>query len=185
MDNFENEIENYLAKKRNEMKTKYNRVLPTGETLFNRFDKGKYLNAGENSSIYDTSVVMGDVIIGNHVWVGPYTILKGLTETLTIGNFVSINAGVMIYTHDSTKYYVSGGKNPYEKGKVTIEDNVVIGTMSTVSCGTIIGNHSVVAAYSFVTKDVPDHSIVAGIPAKVIGKVIENEDGEVSFEYFK
>lgn len=180
---FEQQMDEYLANKREEMKMKYNRVLPTGETLFNRFDKGKYLNAGENSSVYDTSVVMGDVEIGDHVWVGPYTILEGLTEKLTIGDYVSINAGVMIYTHDSTRYYVSGGVNPYDRGSVTIGNNTVIGTMSTVGCGVTIGKHCVVGAYSFVNKDVPDYSIVAGVPAQVIGKVRLTDEGAV-FEYF-
>lgn len=185
MNNFDESIETYLANKRDEMKTKYNRVLPTGETLFNRFDKGEYLGAGKDSSVYDTSVVMGDVLIGDHVWVGPYTILEGLTEQLTIGDFVSINAGVMIYTHDSTKYYVSGGNNPYDKGAVTIGNNTVIGTMSTIGCGVSVGKHCVVGAYSFVNRDVPDYSIVAGVPARVIGSVVVAEDGTVSFDYFK
>ena len=174
---FEEQMEQYLAQKRDEMKAAYNRVLPTGELLFNRFDKAKYLKCGEGSSIYDTSVVMGDVEIGDHVWVGPYTILEGLTCPLKIGSFVSINAGVMIYTHDSTKYYVSGGISPYEKGPVTIGDNTVIATMSTIACGVNIGKHCVVGAYSFVTKDVPDYSIVAGVPAKIIGKVEITENG--------
>lgn len=180
---FEKKMDEYLANKREEMRLKYNRVLPTGETLFNRFDKGKYLNAGENSSVYDTSVVMGEVEIGDHVWVGPYTILEGLTEKLKIGDFVSINAGVMIYTHDSTKYYVSNGVNPYEKGSVTIGNNTVIGTMSTIGCGVTIGKHCVVGAYSFVNKDVPDYSIVAGVPARIIGKVQITDEGAV-FDYF-
>lgn len=182
MMNFESQMDEYLANKREEMRQKYNRVLPTGETLFNRFDKAEYLNAGKDSSVYDTSVVMGEVEIGDHVWVGPYTILEGLTDKLKIGNFVSINAGVMIYTHDSTKYYVSGGVNPYEKGSVTIGDNTVIGTMSTVGCGVTIGKHCVVGAYSFVNRDVPDYSIVAGVPAKVIGTVRITDEGAF-FDY--
>lgn len=51
-----------------------------------------------------------EIEIGDNVWVGPYTLLEGSNAKLKIGDFVSINAGVMIYTHDSTKYYVSGGE---------------------------------------------------------------------------
>lgn len=109
---FAQALDNYFNNKRDEMWAKYNRVLPSGELIFNRFDKGKYLHSGKNSSVYDTSVVMGDVEIGDHVWVGPYTILEGSNAKLKIGNYVSINAGVMIYTHDSTKYYISGGGVP-------------------------------------------------------------------------
>jgi len=177
-------FEEYMSLKRNEMWKMYGRVLPSGELIFNRFDKAKYLNCGENSSIHDTCAVYGrEVSIGNNVWVGPYTILEGSNAKLTIGDFVSINAGVMIYTHDSTKYYVSGGKVPFQKGSVMIKSNTVIGTMSMIGCNVTIGNHCVVGAYSFVNQDIPDFAIAAGVPAKVIGKVILDEEG-VQFKYF-
>ena len=55
---------------------------------------------------------MGEVEIGDNVWGGPYTLLEGANAKLKIGNYVSINAGVMIYTHDSTRTYVSVGQYP-------------------------------------------------------------------------
>lgn len=177
-------FERYMARKRDEMKDKYNRVLPSGELIFNRFDKSAYLNCGEGSSIYDTCVVMGDVRVGEHVWVGPYTLLDGSAAPLNIGNYTSIDSGVMIYTHDSTKNYVSNGVSPFIKGEVNIGSNTVIGSMSIITCGVSIGDHCVIGANSFVNKDVPDYSIVAGSPAAVIGKVIINEEGEADFEYF-
>ena len=176
-------FEGWIAEKRQEMKDRYDRVLPSGELIFNRFEKGKYLKCGEGSSVYDTSVVMGEVEIGDHVWVGPYTLLEGSNAKLKIGNFVSIDAGVMIYTHDSTRYYVSGGKDPFVSGDVTIGDNTVIGTMSMIGCGVTIGKHCVIAAHSYVNRDVPDYSIAAGVPARVIGRVKIGEDGHASFEY--
>ncbi len=176
-------LEEYMAEKRKEMTQTYNRVLPSGELIFNRFDKAKYLGCGEGSSVYDTSVIMGDVEIGEHVWVGPYTILEGSSAKLTIGNFVSIAAGVMVYTHDSTKYYVSGGKETFQKAPVTIGNCTSIGTLSMISCGVSIGDHCVIGAYSFVKDNVPDYSIAAGIPAKVIGRVRIQDDGSVSFDY--
>ena len=174
-----------MEERRNNMRQLYNRVLPSGELIYNRFDKGKYLDCGEGSSVYDTSVVMGNVSIGDHVWVGPYTLLDGSSGELRIGDYVSIDSGVMIYTHDSTKNYVSGGVNPFEKGDVIIKGNTVIGSMSVITCGVTIGTHCVIGANSLVNKDIPDYSIAAGTPAKIIGKVIENDKGEVSFEYYK
>lgn len=180
---FEEQLQEFMASKREEMRRKYDRVLPSGELIFNRFDKAKYLNCGERSSVYDTCVVMGDVKIGDDVWIGPYTLLEGSNAALTIGNFVSIDAGVMIYTHDSTKYYVSGGSAPFEKGPVTIKSNTVIGTMSMIGCNVTIGKHCVIGAHSFVNQDIPDYSIAAGVPAKIIGRVILDQK-EVRFEYF-
>lgn len=179
---FEKDLLEYLEYKRNEMKENFNRVLPTNELLFNRFDKAKYLECGINSSIYDTSVIMGNVEIGENVWVGPYTILEGINGKLKIGNFVSINAGVTIYTHDSTKYYVSGGRIPFDKGDVCIGDNSVIGTMSIIGCGVNIGKHCVIGANSFVNKDIPDYSIAYGTPIKIVGKVNLTNDG-IEFVY--
>ncbi|MDF2881113.1 MAG: putative acyltransferase [Clostridiaceae bacterium] len=183
MENFEQNLNEFVNLKRQEMKEKFNRVLPFGELVCNRFDKAKYLNCGEGSSVYDTSIIMGEVKIGENVWIGPFTILEGLNDELIIGNFVSIDAGVMIYTHDSTKYYLTGGKVPYEKGKVTIGSNTVIGTMSMIGYGVTIGKHCVIGAHSFVNSDVPDYSIAFGVPAKVVGKVVINNENIV-FEYF-
>lgn len=183
-DEFSQLFDQLMESRRADMKTKFNRVLPSGELIFNRFDKAGCLHAGEDSSVYDTSVIMGDVEIGKHVWVGPYTILEGINARLHIGDFVSINAGVMIYTHDSTKYYLSGGTEKFCKGDVFIGNNVVIGTMSMISCGVTIGNHCVVGANSLVNSDIPDYSIAAGTPARIIGKVVISKNGKIEYEYF-
>ena len=47
-------------------------------------------------------------------------------------------------------------------------DDVWIGTRSTILDGVTVGAHSVIAAGSVVTKDVPDYAIVAGVPAKIV-----------------
>ncbi len=115
--------------------------------------------------------------------MGPYTILDGSHGRLVVNDFVSIDAGVMVYTHDSTKYHVSGGKSPFEQGDVVIKGHTVIGTMSMVGCNVTIGGHCVIGAHSFVNQDVPDYSIAAGVPAKVIGRVVL-DGNDVRFEYF-
>ncbi len=174
----------FMQAKREDMRKKFDRVLPSGEYIFNRFDKNAYLGFGEGSSVYDTCVILGDVKVGDHVWIGPYTLLDGSAAQLSIGDFVSVDSGVMIYTHDSTKYYVSGGNDPFVSGAVTVGSNVVIGTMSMIGCGVTIGDHSVIAAHSFVNEDVPPFRIVAGNPAKIIGEVILDEKGRAEFRYF-
>ena len=180
---FGNRLLAFLDRRRQEMMRQYDRILPTGELLFNRYDKAAFLGTGDGTSIYDTSVIMGDVRLGCHVWVGPYTLLEGVHAPISIGDFVSINSGVQIYSHDSTKYYVSGGRVPFKKGPVTIGAHTVIGSMSMIACGVTIGNGCVVGANSMVTQDIPDGHIAAGTPAKLIGKIEVLED-DVLFHYF-
>lgn len=180
---FERFFDEMIRDRREEMRSKYNRVLPSGEIIYNRFDKSRDLDFGEGSSVYDTSVIMGDIKVGSHVWIGPYTLVEGATDVVEIGDYVTLDSGVMVYTHDSTMYYVSGGVNPFESGPVKIGSYTVIGTMSIINCGVTIGTHCVVAANSFVNADVPDNTIVAGNPAKAIGRVIVKDNGEVEFEY--
>ena len=51
---------------------------------------------------------------------------------------------------------------------VVIEDDIWIGANAVILPGVTIGHHTVVAAGAVVTKDVPPHSLVAGVPAKII-----------------
>jgi len=53
-------------------------------------------------------------------------------------------------------------------GKIHIKKNVWIGANATILAGVTIGENSVVAAGAIVSKDVPDNTIVGGIPAKII-----------------
>lgn len=173
----------YLTNKRSKMLDKFNRVLPTNELLFDRWEKARLLNAGENSSLYDSCVVMGDVSIGKNVWVGPFTVLEGINGKLTIGDYCMISSGVQIFTHHSVKYALSGGVIDHEKGDVTIGNNTYIGGMCLIDKGITIGHHCVIGANSFVNRSIPDFSIAFGSPAKVVGKV-HMDGNEINFEYF-
>lgn len=177
-------FEKYMSAKRDGMRETFNRVLPTGEYIFNRFDKAEYVHAGKGTSIYDTSVIMGDVSIGDYTWVGPYTVLEGANAALRIGDFCSIDTGACIYTHDTTKTQVSIKVGRPRVGDVIIGNHTVIGTHAMVSCGVKIGNHCVVGAYSMVKCDIPDFSIAVGIPARIIGKVVFDDEGNAEFRYF-
>lgn len=94
-----------------------------------------------------------------------------------IGAFTYINAqygvvlgdGVQIGSHCSV-YSVSTIDN--KKGKVILKKNCKIGSHSVVMPGVTIGENSVVGAFSFVTKDIPDNTLAFGVPAKVIKKLL-------------
>jgi len=91
-------------------------------------------------------------------------------------NDVRIAAGVRLITHDIASYMVNNipeyekyGKAHYYMGAIEIFDHVMIGANSLVLPNVIIGSNVIVAAGSIVTKDVPPNSVVAGVPARVIG----------------
>ena len=84
---------------------------------------------------------------------------------IEIGDNVTMAPRVHILCHDaSTKQFLN-----YTKiGRVTIGDNVFIGAESVVLPGVTIGSNVIVGANSTVTHKIPDHSVAAGSPAKVI-----------------
>lgn len=176
-------INDYISKKRDEIKKKYNRVLPVNELLSDRWEKANYIGCGEGTSIYDSSIIMGNVKIGNNVWIGPFTILEALNGEITIGDFCHISAGVHIYTHHTVKHVLTNGKKDFETGNVSIGNNCYIGPLSVITQGVEIGNYCVIGANSFVRSNIPSYSIAFGIPAKIVGKIVLNND-DVEFIYF-
>lgn len=152
---------------RDNKKLKYNRVLPINDLISNRWEKARYLNFGEGTSIYDLSYVFGDVKVGRNTWIGPFTILDG-SGGLEIGDNCSISAGVQIYTHDTVKWAVSGGKEKYEYASTKIGNNCYIGPNTVISKGVIIGDNCIIGANSFVNKSFPAGCKIAGNPAKLI-----------------
>jgi len=97
---------------RQDMRERWHRDLPFEELLFDRWERASALGFGERANIYHNSYVYGDVTVGEHTWVGPYTLLDG-TGGLSIGKYCNISAGVQIYTHDTVKWVLSGGKAKY------------------------------------------------------------------------
>lgn len=178
------ELKRIYSELQSEMKCNWSRALPFGELLVDRWEKARFLGFGENSSIYDSSIVMGNVEIGKETWIGPNTLLDGSGGCLKIGKECDISAGVQIYTHDTVKRCLSGRKMSVEKGDVVIGDNCYIAPMSIISRGVTIGHHCVIAAHSFVKQSFESFSIIAGIPAVQIGKVIIENDN-IRLEYFE
>ena len=167
---------------RNQVQHKWKRDLPLNEMLFDRWERAANLNFGKDASIYHQSYVYGDVQVGDKTWIGPMTVLDG-TGGLKIGKNCSISSGVQIYTHDTVKWAVSGGKSKYRYAPTSIGDCCFIGPNVVIQKGVRVGNHCVIATGAVVTSNIADFSIAAGIPAKPIGKVVFNSEGNVELTY--
>ena len=113
---------------------------------------------------------VGDVIIGDHTRVGLHNTIIG---PVTIGSHVNLAQGITVTALNHN--FEESSKRIDEQGVTTkpviIGNDIWIGANAVLLPGVSIGDHSVVAAGAVVTKDVPPHSLVAGVPAKIIKKI--------------
>ena len=77
---------------------------------------------------------------------------------------------------------LAGVIEPASAKPVVIEDNVVMGANAVVIEGVHVGEGAVIAAGAVVTKDVAPHTMVAGVPARVIKKVDEKTESKTGLE---
>ena len=110
---------------------------------------------------------VGDVTIGNYTRIGIHCTVIG---PVCIGNNVNLAQGITVtaLNHNFEDTSMRIDEQGISTKPVIISDDVWIGANAVILPGVTIGRHSVVAAGAVVTKDVPDNSLVAGIPAKVI-----------------
>ena len=115
-----------------------------------------------------------NLTIGNDVYIGPHALFLCTESQIFIGNKVLFGPHVTIIGGDhritdvGRFIYDVLDKHPEDDQDVHIEDDVWIGTNTTLLKGVTVGRGSVVAAGALVTKDVPPYAIVGGVPAKVL-----------------
>lgn len=110
--------------------------------------------------------------IGEDCYYNP-NILPAEPFLVSLHNNVIISAGVRLITHTVENVLFNKEENVKGKykckfDKIEIMDNVYIGANAIIQYGVTIGKNSIVAAGAVVTKDVPEGSVVAGIPARII-----------------
>lgn len=156
-----------------------------------------YLTIGNDSCIqgnFVTESEKGLITIGDRTFIGGGTFI--CTEKIKIGNDVMFSWGCTVVDNNShsskwneRKNDVIDWKRGIEENKigkykdwsnvkeqqVTIRDKAWIGFNSIILKGVTIGEGAIVGAGSVVTKDVPDWTIVAGNPAKIIREIPQDE----------
>ncbi len=134
---------------------------------YRKFSLGDY-SVIESFACINNAV--GDVMIGDHTRIGLHNTIIGPVK---IGSHVNLAQGITVtalnHNFDDTEKRID--EQGVSTKPVTIEDDVWVGANAVILPGVTIGNHCVVAAGAVVTKDVPPHSLVAGVPAKVIKQI--------------
>lgn len=163
-------IINLQKKMRKHTYDKYKRINPFFEDICDWKERGEFWTGYNNVTIYNSATICGDVKIGKNSWIGSFVNLDGTGE-LSIGEYCSISSGVQILSHDTIEWALTGGKANYTYAKTEIGDRCFIGTKAIITKGVHIDCESIVAAGAVVTKSFPKNSIIAGVPAKQIGRV--------------
>lgn len=143
---------------------------------------------GRNIHISSSSIISWqNVSIGNNVYLGPNTMIISTRAQVIMKDNIMFGPNVTIITGDHrfdipgrTMFSIKESeKLPENDLDVIINSDVWIGANVTILKGVTIGEGSIVAAGSVVIHDVPEYSIVGGIPAKVIRKRFNNEELEI------
>jgi len=132
--------------------------------------KRRLQSMGCNSRIYRDVIIHCPecVSIGNNVAIAEFVHMWGKGGIRICDNVIIAAHSVLTsVTHDkySTPF---GSRNIY--GNILIEEDVWIGSNAVILPDVKIGKHSIVGAGSVVTKSVPEYSIVAGVPAHIVGR---------------
>lgn len=153
---------------------------------------------GEGTRIWHFSHVMAGSRVGNACNLGQNVVIS---PSVTIGNNVKIQNNVSVYSGVELEDDVFCGPsmvftnivNPrshvnrrHEYKKTVVKRGATLGANSTIVCGVTIGRYAFVGAGAVITRDVPDHALVFGVPAKqagwmcVCGEKLPETQGECS-----
>ena len=115
-------------------------------------------------------VIFDDVRIGRHVTLGEGTVICAgniLTVDVEVGRHVAVNLDCTIGHDDVIGDFSTLSPGTHLSGNVRLEAGAYMGTGCAVIEGKTIGAYAVVGAGAVVTSDVPERSLVVGVPAKV------------------
>lgn len=110
--------------------------------------------------------------VGDHVFIGLYSYVNGdvrIGEHTLIGPHCSLSAGNHRYEPETG--WFSGRTEPLEDSTIRIGAGSWLASHVVVTAGVTVGRANLICAGAVVTKDTPDHAIVAGIPARVVGAI--------------
>ena len=146
--------------------------------MIHKFADVQSKNIGPDTKIWQYVVVLNEAVIGNNCNINCHTFIE---NKVIIGNNVTIKSGVFLWDGITIEDDVFVGPNvtftndkfprskqyPDEFQKIQIDKGVSIGAGAIIMGGVHIGKYAMIAAGSIVTKNVPEHALVKGSPAKI------------------
>ena len=159
----------------------------TGAIVYNGCDIGKNCLVADHASIRENCTIGDHTVIGRHVcvemntYIGSHVLIETqahITGNMVIEDYVFVGPNVTTMNDRIMGHPIKFRSKLREKIKLvgpTIKKGARIGSASCILPGVTIGEEAVVAAGAVVTKDVPPHTVVVGVPAKEIKKVGEDE----------
>ena len=172
----------------NNVRLRYANLIQLGHGVY--LDQGAYLHACPNGiKIGDQTIVMhgavlhvynfrgipgSGITIGSNSLVGEYTVIRG-QGGVTIGDrvYTSPLSQIIAVNHVFDNPDLPFVEQGITAEGIVIEDDVWIGSGAVITDGVRVGRGAVIAAGAVVTKDVPAHTVVGGVPARPI-KTIQN-----------
>lgn len=131
---------------------------------------------GDETKIGAFVEIQSGVTIGSRCKISSHSFL---CEGVTLHDEVFIGHGVMftndLYPRATNEDGSLKSENDWETVETLVKNCSSIGSNATILAGITIGEKAIIGAGAVVTKDVPDYSIVAGVPARVVGDVRNRE----------
>lgn len=145
-------------------------ILGSGVTIFHPDLVNLYgCKLGDHTKVGTFVEIQRDVVIGRNCKISSHTFVCSgvvIEDDVFVGHNVSfINDKYPVASRDGALTVFADD----EIKPTFVRKGATIGTSATILCGVTIGEYAMVGAGSVVTKDVPPHSIVAGVPARIIG----------------
>ena len=138
-------------------------------------NRGAKVTLGENSKVHDNTIFWGDgnIIIGANTSIGENSwIYASKNGGVTIGD--NVNCDSHLYIIDSDHCFSDPNKlideQPIVSKPIIIGNDIWIAYNVTILKGTIIKEHSVVGACTLCNKEYPEHSVIVGVPGKILTK---------------
>jgi len=143
--------------------------------------RGVWPRIAETAFVEESAAVIGDVEIGEHSSIWFHAVVRGDVHVIRIGSYTNIQDGVVVH--------VTGGRFPALIGDrvtighraivhgCTVGNDCLIGMGAILLDGVVVGERSLIAAGAVVREgtQVPPGSLVAGVPARIVRALTEEE----------